>query len=1007
MQKKRAAGSTTVVKGSAGALNSGPRARKQRLQGEEADDSGTLFEALSSGGISIASCMSDWKGRLTHDRDSAIVELVNLVVRASGSTVKLTVADLSSGRDDTNYSRGRLDALLSDGEHVAFDVPLLSKKKQFKDFQKNYDAMWRKWFLESFKDDSNMAACSSRIVSEVGEYFKYVLEIMITLSHDGNRSVRYAASKAAYACLHEAALLRKKFVFKNNFESDIVTKWFDRLKQGVFGNRYRDVDAHVRVESINIIGELAFLKLPSESIDVYLKYVVWFLDDKDTNVRTACVSVLKKIVGRERTVEFEEFLDLHKDKIISQSLFDEDDKICKMLSSSVLPMLISKYGLDEESFSMMAPLLCRPQADVAVVMSMIEVFIDITFNDADFTAIDSKEFFMKLSGWLVESCRSFMQRRNEAFGAQRTVEVSEFVPTMFIATHNVFTALLNKDHWDSRTQIVMNNAHTSLFELLNDESETLDQWHMNSISCMLFSAVKQQIYPDSADSSLIMFAVKPGTDGASLLNSDFYDAFIQVSSQHLLSTLSRFKYMNNDSATSIEMQTYINILNLCVFALVGCVQEGETIDASQRWIGLREYHSFEEILSYLKDMIMETTSATISSCVCKVMFGEWSAGDSSISLLANTSVARKSAVNALGQNFNAIVAKLQSKEQELLNLTRLHSLCEFAAKEVRGYIEKSGLDMSSLVEELVLSLENGNEAIPKTVTVWRILFNLYAYEVSSEETGRDEYHELLLRITALTKTILQMANYEIELWISGGDNNSYSKILEELNELPILEKLLSERIDFMSLVSDSCFLLMSKSLNEDEMSVIMDALTSCNKFMTFTFDSIFSCVLHSVDQPHVAIDSDAARNEIDERECAFLGLLYGDDAKPGITSLNYPSILRASSWSDSVRNIMLALARNTWVILRYDFGNIAGIESVASIASSIGKWNKWMDTYSELVVTEFFSALAKLDQAASSSVAAQFLLNYYKKVHFNISFTFRFVHLLLFYLDTAEQVPCN
>lgn len=279
--------------------------------------------------------VDEWLGLSEKDEAGAVLQLINAILWAGTVRTDLTMAELESEEELSEVLTGFQEGL--DPATLAAGL-LVGKKKASQAFQRAFVDFWSKWAQAVFV---NAAGAAERM----GGRF---LPWLILVSTSQFRPLRQAGALASFAVLVglsrasaelstqlERASRISKAGSKASVLVDVLTgqiaateKVIQSLFSTVYVQRFRDVDATIRVWALEQLGRF-IVGQPSLFLDNhYLRYLGWGLSDKSETVRLAAVEALDQLYrDKGNHGAMAAFTERFKPRILEMALRDVDDGV--------------------------------------------------------------------------------------------------------------------------------------------------------------------------------------------------------------------------------------------------------------------------------------------------------------------------------------------------------------------------------------------------------------------------------------------------------------------------------------------------------------------------------------------------------------------------------------------------------------------------------------------------------------------------------------------------------
>uniref|UniRef100_A0A665VDV8 Cohesin subunit SA n=1 Tax=Echeneis naucrates TaxID=173247 RepID=A0A665VDV8_ECHNA len=274
-----------------------------------------LFEVVKLGRSAMQSVVDDWIESYKHDRDIALLDLINFFIQCSGCK------GVVSGEMFRNMQNSEIIRRMTEEfDEDSGDYPLTIAGPQWKKFKSSFCE-----FISVL-----VRQCQYSII-----YDEYMMDTVISLltglSDSQVRAFRHTSTLAGMVnCIFVSECARGTFDSQQSLllqeNQDEIENMMNAIFKGVFVHRYRDSIAEIRAICIEEIG--VWMKLYSDAFlnDSYLKYVGWTMHDKQGEVRLKCLTALQGLYyNRELNARLELFTSRFKDRIVSMTLDKEYD----------------------------------------------------------------------------------------------------------------------------------------------------------------------------------------------------------------------------------------------------------------------------------------------------------------------------------------------------------------------------------------------------------------------------------------------------------------------------------------------------------------------------------------------------------------------------------------------------------------------------------------------------------------------------------------------------------
>lgn len=302
-----------------------------------------LFEVVKLGRSAMQSVVDEWIESYKHDRDVALLDLINFFIQCSGCK------GVVSGEMFRNMQNSEIIRRMTEEfDEDSGDYPLTIAGPQWKKFktsfcefisvlvrQCQYSIIYDEYMMDTVislltgLSDSQVRAFRHTSTLAAMKLMTALVNVALNLSINMDNTQRqYEAERnkmvAKRANDRLELLLQKRKELQEN--QDEIENMMNAIFKGVFVHRYRDSIAEIRAICIEEIG--VWMKLYSDAFlnDSYLKYVGWTMHDKQGEVRLKCLTALQGLYhNRELNARLELFTSRFKDRIVSMTLDKEYD----------------------------------------------------------------------------------------------------------------------------------------------------------------------------------------------------------------------------------------------------------------------------------------------------------------------------------------------------------------------------------------------------------------------------------------------------------------------------------------------------------------------------------------------------------------------------------------------------------------------------------------------------------------------------------------------------------
>nr|OQO26266.1 hypothetical protein B0A51_07161 [Rachicladosporium sp. CCFEE 5018] len=361
-KKPRVNGATTLP--IRGALKRAPKKAKQ-LDTLDAEEAGGLFAKVFAHNEDLQKIATEWRQVFQDNEAEGVAQVVNFVLKSAGCNSKVNEHDV----EDPDAVTGRITDLMEEYQASnPTDYPLMAKGK-FATTVKHGVTGFLDVLIKSIAAD-NVLYTQPELIENLQVWFS-------TMSTAANRPFRHTATVVSLGILtslcgvardttEKAAKDRrqadgerqKKNVNKERvkamdakakeagkveeFVEALLKDWFDT----VFVHRYRDIDAAIRRECVEALGDWV-VTVPGVFLDgSHLRYMGWLLSDTSAPTR---LEVLKQLIRlyklRDMVGGLKNFTDRFRSRMVEIATSDAESNV-RALGVDLLDLL-REHGLLE------------------------------------------------------------------------------------------------------------------------------------------------------------------------------------------------------------------------------------------------------------------------------------------------------------------------------------------------------------------------------------------------------------------------------------------------------------------------------------------------------------------------------------------------------------------------------------------------------------------------------------------------------------------------------------
>uniref|UniRef100_A0A673B8I8 Cohesin subunit SA n=1 Tax=Sphaeramia orbicularis TaxID=375764 RepID=A0A673B8I8_9TELE len=344
----------------------------------------TLFEVVKMGKSATQSVVDDWIEAYKHDRDIALLDLINFFIQCSGCKGAVS-GEMFRHMQNSEIIRKMTEEFDEDSG----DYPLTLSGPQWKKFrisfcdfiavlvrQCQYSIIYDEYMMDTVislltgLSDSQVRAFRHTSTLAAMKLMTALVNVALNLSinmdntqrqyeAERNKVIAKRANEGWSSCCKSEKELQEN--------QDEIENMMNAIFKGVFVHRYRDAIAEIRAVCIEEIG--VWMKLYSDAFlnDSYLKYVGWTMHDKQGEVRLKCLTALQGLYyNRELGTRLELFTSRFKDRIVSMTLDKEYDVAVQAIKLLTLVLQSSDEVLTAEDCESVYHLVYSAHRPIAV-----------------------------------------------------------------------------------------------------------------------------------------------------------------------------------------------------------------------------------------------------------------------------------------------------------------------------------------------------------------------------------------------------------------------------------------------------------------------------------------------------------------------------------------------------------------------------------------------------------------------------------------------------------------
>lgn len=315
---------------------------------EIASTDSSLFTQILSGQVSTQSIVDDWIESYKKNKEKAMLELIQFLVRSSGCKAAhlLNSKEILKSKEFTDPINELIENFNDNEESESY--PFIQTSLQAKRFKNNfcefllllinqcqYSIIYDQFMTDILITflialaDSQVRAFRHTATQAVLKIMTGLVEVLLALSINKDAAQRQYENERQKSTNKRAAdriemLTAKRKEIEENEEE--IQNFINFIFKAVFVHRYRDICSDIRCVCINEIGEW-MKRCPNKFLDdTFLKYIGWTMYDKQAECRLKCLHALQPLYEQDDlSSKLELFTSRFKNRIVEMSLDKDAD----------------------------------------------------------------------------------------------------------------------------------------------------------------------------------------------------------------------------------------------------------------------------------------------------------------------------------------------------------------------------------------------------------------------------------------------------------------------------------------------------------------------------------------------------------------------------------------------------------------------------------------------------------------------------------------------------------
>ncbi|KAK2742935.1 hypothetical protein FQN57_005065 [Myotisia sp. PD_48] len=485
--------------------------KKARMRQSELDDEHGLYAEVFGRGHTTEAVAAEWLTRYEQHNIGAMCDLINFILRCSGTDLQIDHADIG----DVDNVPNRLNELQAEYQtHSLTEYPLVSRAKKFKGFQSG---------LTSFIEDLVRTIHSASVLYSDPALIENLQVWVTSMSSAGIRPFRHTATIISLTIMttlcHVAREVsssvsntrtqletekKKKTANKgriNTFENKIEEgqkklETIDEILRDsfdtVFVHRYRDVDPKIRQECMSSLALWISLYKQMFFEGQYLRYLGWVLSDTVATTRAVVVQQLQKLFQKKENIPgLRAFTERFRPRIIEMAVRDAESAV-RAAAVELLDLIRDAGLLEPDDIDQIGRLIfdteprVRKAAGKFFVANIQDVY-DTEIENFEEEAYDSfvddddENLDLPKRSWIKFKCLVDMlqaydnqdeQEEQEELVARPSLVGSSMSSRYVLATESIYPHFKEFENWGSLAGYLLYD-HSQISDASDDQTNSL------------------------------------------------------------------------------------------------------------------------------------------------------------------------------------------------------------------------------------------------------------------------------------------------------------------------------------------------------------------------------------------------------------------------------------------------------------------------------------------------------------------------------------------------------
>ncbi|KAI1960370.1 cohesin complex subunit [Ophidiomyces ophidiicola] len=462
-----------------------PRVRPSGFAGEEG-----LYAEVFARGHTTDAVAAEWLTKYEQHNIDAMCDLVNFVLRCSGTVLKVDEHDI----EDVDNVAGRLNDLQEEYQAQSItEYPIISKSKKFRGFQSVltgfFDSLVRTIHSSSvlYTDNALMENIQAWITSMSSAPIRPFRHTATTISLAIATSMCHIAKQVSTTLSNTRKQLetekKKKTTNKgrigalqtkikeNEQKLETIDGFLHDSFDTVFVHRYRDVDPKIRAECITALGVWIATYRQVFFEGQYLRYLGWVLSDTVSHTRSVVVHQLYRLFQNKDNIPgLKAFTERFRPRLVEMAVRDAETSV-RAVAVELSDLVRDAGLLEPDDIDSVGRLVLDSEARVRkaagkfFVANIQDVYdaqtegLEDELNESFADEDDDEDFKSPKKSWikykcLVDMLQAYNEQQSELaedqdISTRKNLFASHLESRFALATESIFSHFPELSQWES------------------------------------------------------------------------------------------------------------------------------------------------------------------------------------------------------------------------------------------------------------------------------------------------------------------------------------------------------------------------------------------------------------------------------------------------------------------------------------------------------------------------------------------------------------------------------